>query len=131
DAGSCPTIGARTVSTASVGISAPPYNHFTARPYYSVTASASGHIGRACSCPTVCYGVVFTAGIQRGVTIKSTPDDHFTAGPHCSVHVSCISCVSDTCSCPTIRVLVVSLPIVGFVVAAPDDHFAASPHRRV
>ncbi len=57
----------------------------TASPDCGVPLSASGRIGGACGCPTICAGIVSPAGVQIRVAAPPAPDNHFTAGPDCRV----------------------------------------------
>ena len=72
-----------------------PDDHFTAGPHCRVKVSSGGCVGSAGRGPTVCAGIVSSAGIEIAAAIISAPDDHFTAGPHCGVIVSASRSVGD------------------------------------
>ena len=64
----CPTVGDRIISSAGVrmtGLSAAPDDHFAPGPDCRVIASAIRRAGGTGGCPTVCAGIVSSAGIQE------------------------------------------------------------------
>ena len=89
-AGSCPTIGARIVSSAGVKCCHVPPQTIISVPVHTAVCpvSASGRVGGAGGCPTVGAGIVSAAGVQEAVVISSAPDNHFTASPDCRVRGS-------------------------------------------
>ena len=101
-----------------------------------MSESAVGRAGGAGGCPTVCAGIVSSAGIQIVVdtVIKnSAPNDHFTAGPHCRGIRSAVGRVGSAGGCPTVGSGIVSAASIQVAVCettsspAPDDHFTSGP----
>src|SRR5882757_836068 len=81
--------GLRAVSPACVGRvgdapSSAPDDHFAPGPHSRGVKSARGRVGRAGGNPTVCAGIVSSAGVQRAGS-ASAPNNHFTPGPDCRV----------------------------------------------
>ena len=98
----------------------------------------SRRVSSAGSCPTICYWIVLTAGIQEVirtiVKVVAAPDDHLAAGPDGSVIFSAMGRISDTGWGPAIGDWIVSPAGIWIHVkltTAPDDHFTASPDGSV
>src|SRR5882724_1305977 len=136
-AGRCPTIRAGIVSPASVEvlgrasplINTSPDNHFTASPHCRVTFSCGGRVASPRADPTICDGIVSSAGVHIIVAICSAPDDHFTAGPDRRLLESTRRRVGGAGSRPTVGVGIISPTCVenAGTESTPDDHFSAGP----
>ena len=90
DAGGCPTISRRDISPAGVErgtlVSAPPDDHFAARPDRCVRVSGIRRIRGTCGYPTIRAWIVSPARVQKVERlVLATPDDHFTVSPDCRV----------------------------------------------
>ena len=114
---SCPTVGTRVVSAASVQIGvvdaeSAPDDHLAAGPDCRVRVSGLGRVGGAGSCPTVGDGVVSPAGVQimlaADVGKIPAPDNHLTASPDRGLNASGIRGVGGVGWCPTIRAGIIS-----------------------
>ena len=91
---------------------------------------ASRRVGGAGRGPTVCTGVVPSAGVHMDAIAIAAPDNHFTSGPDCRVILASGGRRVDAGSRPTIRAGIIFPAGVERVVhrSAPDDHFGVSPH---
>src|SRR5205814_8132028 len=114
-------------------------DHFAAGPECRVKRSGKGRASDVRGRPTVCAGIISTAGVQKvdsiGSSGTSAPDDHFTAGPHCRVTGSRSGRVARTGDCPTIHTRIVSATGVEIadikITSTPNDHITASPDCRL
>src|SRR5207248_395623 len=110
-----------------------PHDHLAAGPHCRVKFSASGGIGGAGSCPTICAGIVSAPSVQpvTNTIIKiSAPKDHFTAGPDYRVIDSRRRRVGGAGACPTVGggiIFAAGVQIAAAPQSAPDDHFTAGP----
>ena len=91
-----PTIGARVVPSACVGvveqfIEAAPDDHLAASPHCGVIAATSGHVGRACSGPTIRAGGLYLPPVCR-LLLPSYPPQTIISlpvqAPVCKVRAS-------------------------------------------
>src|SRR6266567_1214547 len=90
-AGSCPCVGVRIVSSASVTTTkSAPDDHFAACPDCGLPCSGRGRVSRGGWCPTIGAGIVFPAGVKNSREVVSAPDYHFVASPDCRVNISCL-----------------------------------------
>jgi hypothetical protein len=91
-------------------------------------------VRRACCCPTVCTGVVSTAGV-KGIGIAdvvgATPGNHLSASPDGSVIDACLRRVGRAGWRPAVRSGIVSPTGVKGAAdvarSAPDNHRTAGP----
>src|SRR5205807_406490 len=67
------------------------------------TVAPFGRAVGAGSCPTVCAGVISSAGIQKATVVRTTPDNHLAVSPDCRVILSASRRVGEARSCPTVR----------------------------
>ena len=124
-------------NAGTVGNSTPD-DHFSTSPDCRVRASGSGRVDGVCGCPTICSGIVSSAGVESDVatTAISTPDDHFPAGPDCRVKVSGSGGVGCVGHCPAFSSRIVFPASVNAVktgtdFTTPHNHFTTCPHRGV
>src|SRR5262249_9547497 len=110
-------------------------DHFTASPDCRVPGALTWRVGSARGRPTICGGVISTAGVNKEAGgVRSAPDDHLISRPHCCVGISAIGRTHEARLAPAIRSRTVSSARVrkGAAVApAPDNHLTAGPHCRV
>jgi hypothetical protein len=113
EAGGCPIVSGRIISSAGVKIAvaviSAPDDHFAASPGRRVAESGSGPVGGGGSYPTVSAGIISAASVESDRTADiSTPHDHFTASPHCRVNCPCSGRARDAGGCPGICAGIVS-----------------------
>ena len=131
-AGSSPCIGARIVPRSRVYMHAAtvtaPHDHLISGPNRSVPASRLS--ARASGNPTICQGVVFSAGVRIRVR-TAAKDDHLTACPNRGMIDSRIRRVRNARRNPCVSIWIISSASIGrsdtWNFAAPDNHFATRP----
>ena len=133
-AGRYPIVGTWIVSAAVGEAVSTPDDHFSAAPDGGVIPASAGRVSYACSCPSICVGIISPACVQsvKAFTL-SAPHDHFVAGPNCCVKVPNARRIGHVGGSPIVRTGVVSAARVQkgdttIRCPAPDDHFTACPH---
>ena len=110
-------------SIAVVDYSAP-HDHFTTSPDGCVRLSRGWCLGSAGGYPTICAGIVLSAGVKFDL-INSPPNDHVATRPDSCVRISGFGSIRGACGHPTVRARIV--PPTSIRSGAPDNHFATGP----
>ena len=126
---SCPAVGVRIISSASVrtgsrkGNSPSPNNHFAAGPHRSVIRAGNWCISCAGGRPTIRTRIVSAAGVKI-VSVVSAPHDRLSSGPDRRMILSAIGGVGSAGQCPAVTSASRPSDIFGSVYLALDAAFS-------